>query len=108
MKYISYAYYKDDYLGTFISSPEEFSNVSLRAEAYIDKITYGNISVVNEDVKNAVCAVCDVISRFDKQIGIKSESVDGYSVTLDNSQSSKALFDAASLFLPPYLLYRGV
>ena len=104
-----YSYYTDQYLGKLIPSSDEFFSICVRAEAYIDKITSGRITDVTEDIKNAVCAVCDALYRADRQKGIKSESVDGYSITLDTSdKSQKELYDTASLFLPSYLLYRGI
>lgn len=109
MKYISFSYYTDEYLGRTITSPNEFFGICIRAEAYIDRLTDGHITEVTDDIKNAVCAVCDVIYRADRQRGIKSESVDGYSITLDDSYNSeRTLYETARLFLPSYLLYRGV
>ena len=99
----------EEYLGRSIPNSNEFFSICIRAEAYIDKLTDGHITEVTDDIKNAVCAVCDVIYRADRQKGIKSESVDGYSVTLDSEAcSQKTLYDTACLFLPSYLLYRGI
>ena len=109
MKYVSFNYYTEEYLGRTISSENEFFSICIRAEAYIDRLTDGHITEVTDDIKNAVCAVCDVIHRADRERGIKSESVDGYSITLDHSQTSeRTLYETARLFLPSYLLYRGV
>lgn len=109
MKYVSFAYYTDEYLGKKITDSEEFFNVCLRAEAYIDKITMGRIDTVTDDIKNAVCLICDELWENDKTNGIKSESVDGYSITLDTDKNREdSLYSLARLYLPSYLLYRGI
>lgn len=109
MKYISFAYYTDEYLGKDITTAEEFISICFRAEAFIDKITMGRIEEVSDDIKMTVCLICDELYKTDKSRGIKSESVDGYSVTLDTDKTDeKNLLSLAKLYLPSYLLYRGI
>lgn len=108
--YADFEYYKNDFYGSFIADKELFNGLCVKAAAYIDKITYNRIckDEVTADVKNAVCAVCEVFAQDYGRGGIKSESCDGYSVTYEDD---KALYGklraAAMLYLPQNLTYAG-
>lgn len=60
-------------------------------------------------MKNAVCAVCEVLYVQDSRDGISSETNDGYSIVYkSNAQAQRQkLYEAAALHLAPELLYRG-
>ena len=109
MAYVDFDYYAFQFGGTAIGSPELFTKNARKAEAYIDKITFGQIIDVTDAVKNAVCAVCDIFAGYD-HVGVASESNDGYSVSYSSDESARAreMYKAAQMFLPSELLYRGI
>lgn len=104
-----YSYYTREYRGTQIETEAEFSALQIRAEAYINKITFGRADDSN-GVKNAVCAVCEVYAKYAAREGISSEDNDGYRITYASSSrfADNQLYRAARLYLPDEMLYRGV
>lgn len=109
MAYVDYSYYKYAFGGIAISSPEAFLNPELRAAAFVDKITFGRITEITDDIKNAVCAASEIFARYAGREGISSENNDGYSVSYaDAGQFEKELYRAVAMFLPSKLLYRGL
>nr|DAE41484.1 MAG TPA: Head Tail Connector Protein [Caudoviricetes sp.] len=112
MQGVDFAYYRDSYCGRAIVTEEEFNSFAVRACAYVNKITFGRAEATADTagVKNAVCAVCEVLHRYDAREGISSENNDGYSVTYKTSsrQVQDRLYEAASLHLSSALLYRGL
>lgn len=103
---VDYAFYKYNFLGNAIGSAEIFDRLEIRAAAYIKSISCG-ISEVTDDVKAAVCAVCEVFNSTLGHEGISSENNDGYSVSYVGDLQ-KRLYEAAKMFLPSSLLYRGI
>lgn len=90
--YVDYKYYTEQFGGAAI--PEtEFATYALQASRKVDSLTLYRIQnndnpkgyVVDSKVKNAVCAVADVIYQNDKQEqkrgDIASETVGRHSVT---------------------------
>ena len=112
MQYVYYEYYESSFLGTVIDSPSAFDSLVVRAQAYIERITFGRAKQSSEtdEVKKAICAVCEVYYQYDAHAGVVSENNDGYSVTYssDGRFVEKLLYETASLYLPAELLYRGV
>lgn len=121
--YADYDFYQGAYQGNLI--PEAaWPAVARDASAYIDRITYGRLrhgATVTDDVRMAVCAVAEVVYAHQQRdveqgsSGIKSENVDGYSVTYEDSAAASKQYDtdrmeAAGLFLLPGdpLRYAGV
>lgn len=108
MAYADYDFYTISYKGTAIPSAVPFERAEVKAEAFINQITYGRITEATDDVKKAVCAVCDVIFTYEGREGISSENNDGYSVNYEKTNVRLKMLDAAKLFLPAQLLYRGL
>ena len=109
MSYATYNHYKCHFKGNAIPSLEIFDRLKIKASAYVDKITFGRITGVTDAVQNAVCAVCDVLYNASGHEGITSENNDGYIVNYaDEKAIQKQLYQAAALFLPSELLYRGL
>ena len=112
MRSADFTYYWDSYRGRRIQSEEIFDSLAVRACAYVNTITFGRAEAEADTagVKNAVCAVCDVLQLYDGREGISSENNDGYSVTYKTSsrQVQDRLYEAASLHLSSALLYRGL
>lgn len=104
---ITYKFYTDEYLGTLISDEEEFLSMALKAEFYINEITFGNIEEFSYEVCLAVCAVCDAIKNDTGNIA--SENNDGYSVSYRQNKNLLAeIYGAAKLYLPDEFLYKGI
>lgn len=125
VSYVDYEYYIESFFGKSI--PEEsFAGIAKDASAFIREITSDRISPDNlsDDVKNATCAVCDVVyseeMRIQKTGGvqeIKSMSTDGESISYTTEVSSeksredvmreKKYAAARPYLLHTDLLYRG-
>lgn len=115
--YATYEYYTNVYGGKM---PENsFKSNERKAEAYIRRITYVRGNIFNtelDSVKDAVCAVADVLFSTDssgtKSVtgAVKSENTDGYSVAYVTEQADgqtreewimKKAYDAAYVYLLP-------
>lgn len=110
-RYVDYSYYTQEFKGTVFESAADFDGAELRAQAFIDAITFGRAKPEQDGVKDAVCAAAESLYCAQKAGNISSESNDGYSVTfqrVSNTQAYSAAYRTAKLFLPPELLYRGV
>ena len=103
---VDFEFYTDCYLGSLIHDAEEFNALELKAEYLIDRITFGNIDEYGEEVKMAVCAVCDKLKN--DRSGILSENNDGYSVTYNDGDFYTEVIKAALIYLPEELTYRGI
>lgn len=113
--YATYDYYQGAYLGVLIPV-SDWSRYERDASLYIDKLTYERLITdplkVTERVKNAVCAVAEVLKRQDdaeskssEREGVKSFNNDGYSesygsITTIRKSYDKLKADAANLWLP--------
>lgn len=122
--YIDYDFYKESYGGTSVPQ-NSFLRFSIKASAYIDKITFGRIPKmyitdstdegynVPDEVKFAVCAVIDIYKKIEDDGGvISSESEGNHSVTyvdgISTMSEEKKINEAATLFLNGTgLLYKG-
>lgn len=103
---VDYNYYIKEYNGKKIQSEDLFSSYEKIAEKYVKKAT-DNRGTLNE-IGEAVCAVCDVLSDISGSEGIKSESIDGVSISYESSRAKMLIHNALKLFLPSRLLYRGI
>ena len=105
MIYADFSYYKDTYCGEMAEG--DFKRLSRSASAYLDSITFDRIPSVTDEkikerVREACCAVADVLLR--------KETNDGISVTYttEGSTDEQRLYRAAVLYLGNTgLLYRG-
>lgn len=117
--YANYIYYKGTFLGSVISSESDFNKFSLRAEAELDRMTFGRIPKLvglSEElvtaIKNAVCEMTEITSTYvDMNQYVKSESNDGFSQSYDGNPTktyAKQLRMSADKWLGETgLLYRG-
>ena len=105
---IDFDYYKNNFLGSLISL-DKFYSIEKKACVYVNGAIGGKNSDIGE-VKDAVCAVCELIYNEEKRNGIKSENTDGYSITFSETESFKEkVFDVISIYLANTgLLYRGI
>lgn len=116
--YADFEFYSGPYGGSLISA-EEFLALERQAALHVDLLTFNRLHegyAVTDTVKMAVCAVADAVksnqsslSALASSVGLKSENVDGYSVSYQDTASIKAslnqnMTDAAY----PYLIYTGL
>lgn len=118
--YIDYNYYLRAECWDKIDNVD-FSRIARKASAFVREITFDRINEENlsDDVKDAVCAVCEVLWQDEllrKQYGgreVKSENSDGFSVTFVTEEAAgrtheerlqKKMYAAAR----PYLLHTGL
>lgn len=121
--YADYEYYTTTYKGSL--SKEEFEKSIMKSSAYVRRITFGRADENKEldEVKLAVCAVCDLIANDEKVRSkhsgrvVTSENTDGYSVSYESGGNGETaddllgrkIFDTLELYLMPTgLLYMGV
>ncbi|WP_087064770.1 head-tail connector protein [Intestinibacillus massiliensis] len=112
MAYADYAYYTGGYGGMM---PEtDFSRLSRRASAYLDRMTFGRAARPPEalagKVRDACCAVADEMYRQAQGGEVAGVSNDGYRETYVPSGKTPdaRLYAAAALYLGAAgLLYRG-
>ncbi len=114
--YVSYEYYQQTFSGKTITE-EEFSRLEFQAEAFLDRITFGRVKglpEIPEAVKMAICAMAEYSCQEGKKTpGVRSENIDGYSVSYGDTGSSgksrsEELYQIASNYLMSTgLLFRG-
>ena len=113
MIYADYDYYINDYSGRAIAETD-FPRLSRQASAYLDGLTCGKIRgpwVDYSRVKDACCAVAEVMQKQEQGGEVASESNDGASVTYVTSgkTAQNRMCDAAVMYLSSTgLLYAGV
>ncbi|MBQ8540571.1 MAG: hypothetical protein IJ435_03745 [Clostridia bacterium] len=70
---------------------ELINRLAIRAEAYIDRMSFyrlrGICEEYAEDVKLVICKVCELMHREAESGNVASESTDGYAVTYKESSS---------------------
>lgn len=118
--YVDRNYYSD--AGYWVGiADDNFDRIEKKASAFVREATFNRINEENlsNDVKDAVCAVCEVLWQDEmlrKQYGgreVKSENNDGFSVTFVTEEAAgrtheerlqKKMYAAAR----PYLLHTGL
>jgi lysozyme family protein len=123
MAYVDYSYYMNTYKGSKITSESEFVSSERKAELYLNRETYGNITSetdISDNVKMCICELAEASYSFESVThdkSITSERVGDYSVSYasqvetDNNYK-KAIRDTIHLYLDnpvdAHLLYRGL
>ncbi|MDD6214517.1 MAG: hypothetical protein PUB42_04975 [Firmicutes bacterium] len=102
-----YSFYVNEFLGEEIDGEEEFLRLGRKAEKYLESIIGGEFDKNDSECFDAVCAVAEAYKKYADRDGIASESADGYSVSYEKRAGTE-LYDAAKLYLPKRLLYRGI
>lgn len=117
MLFDDFKYYVEVFRSGVILNESTFNTVINEANAYINLLTRGNITDVTDEVKNAICGVCDVIynRKLHDEINIiSSESLGNHSVSykcdkITTQERKKQMLDVAKLYLANTgLLYRGM
>lgn len=114
-----YYYYCSEWFGTLDNG--KFSELLPKALRYVDYYTQHRIEEATPPIKNAVCAVVEVLHEYDTlksnlPVGIKNESIDGVSVSYSTMTPSnfqkdmeKAVYTVIKKELSgTNLLFRGV
>ena len=113
MIYADYDYYLFQYSGNAVSEAD-FTRLSRQASAYLDSLTCGKIRgswVDDSRVKDACCAVAEVMYKQEQGGEVASESNDGTSVTyvVSGKSAEQEMYYFAVLYLSSTgLLYAGV
>lgn len=108
--FVNYSYYHDIYGGKL--DEETFEKLSVKASAYMEKLTLGRVSEHSDEerVKWCCCDLCDLLSAIPS--GAKrSEKVGAWSVTYADQNNTSELNCARSscrIWLPADWLYRGI
>ena len=107
MPYADYEYYACVYLGTLLSD-SDFQTFAVKASAYVDYVTMGRAKNASGDaaeaVKNAVCAICEVIQDGEKLNAISSDAT--RPVSSETVGGWSLAFPGGTLCAPPIQLER--
>lgn len=94
-----------------ILSPDNFGKYIKTAKIFLESILTEDVpKTCEEDVRRCLYALAEEFFEEEKQGGIKSENIDGYSVTFkDQSPAGRRLLKTALLYFGKSgLLYAGV
>lgn len=128
--YADYDYYRAQFGGTAVPA-EDFPAYAARASRRVDAITLRRtaaLTYISDAVKNAVCAVADVLYKADQDAAAKAavgrkagETVGSYSVTYQSNEgyysqresdtqrlAAETLLAARMHLAPTGLLYMGM
>ena len=109
MSYVDFTYYSEVFGGELI--PQRlFARFELKASAYLDNLTFGNIPKPCDDkVKAAICEMSEAFYCEDERRNIHSEEHDGYGVVYEESDLNEKLEDIANIYLASTgYLYGGI
>ena len=102
-----FSYYKKNFKGNVITDASLFEKYSKLALLHIKVAVNSDIKYKEDEIADCICALAEQLSRFEDTKNIKSESVDGYSVTYSDNLN-KTLRETLKIYLPKELLYRGI
>lgn len=102
-----YLYYKENYQGKIINDKADFEQYAKLAVLYIKSVINSDIDFRKEDIYDCICALAEQLFENRDSKNVKSESVDGYSITY-SGDSGKNLYETLKLYLPKELLFRGI
>lgn len=102
MAYADYEFYTSTYKGKTVKQAN-FDFYAERASDYLDKIAENSIALDDIKIKKACCAVAEAYQLNDNGGRIVSESVSGYSKTMEAAAQTKSdeqrLLSAAKLYI---------
>lgn len=103
---ISFENYINEFNGNMIQNEDDFDRLAKRSVQFIKSTVSANCS--EEDISQAVYALCDTLFQNECSDGIRSEKADGLSVTYEDNRLNKIMYATLRLYLPQKLLYRGL
>ena len=112
MVYADSTYYTTEYHGTMPVA--DFDRLSRQASTHLDRLTFGRIQnewISDARVKDACCAVADVLYRQEQGGEVTSETTGGWSrsYTTTGKTAAQSIRAAARLYLGNTgLMYCGV
>ncbi len=86
---VTYAFYLSEFCcgGEATLPSGEFDKFVKRAKLRISGLGVNFISEFEEEIKLCICEVAEVIYAAAKSANVKAESIDGYSVTFEDSNN---------------------
>lgn len=102
-----YLYYKKNFKGNVIADKEVFERCADLALRYIKSFVGEKAQYQDEQISDCICALAEQIYEQSGRENIKSESIDGVSITYADD-SKKSFCEVMKLYLPKDLLYRGI
>ena len=102
-----YLYYKITYKSSCFEDKSVFLKYEKLAEKYIKSQINEDAEYEPQELYDAICAIAEALYENHSSLNLKSESVDGYSVTY-SGDFSKNLYNILKLYLPKKLLFRGI
>ncbi|MBE7038379.1 MAG: hypothetical protein E7404_05720 [Ruminococcaceae bacterium] len=104
---VDFFYYKENFFGNMLSE-YDFLSFCKKAEAYV-KYYVGPKFCECDEIKNAICAVCEVLFKYEERDGVVSEANDGISKSFSPMDISKKSDEVIKIYLSQTnLLYRGM
>lgn len=110
--YVDYTYYHSTYHGELDETA--FNSVIIKAQAKVDFFTNYRIIEINDSIKNATCALCDLFYKKEHSSIVSSESVGNhsrsYAVTAKTDADwNKEAYEIVTEYLGNTgLMYRGL
>lgn len=104
---VDYIYYTNKYQGSVIDNSSDFTKYENMAVRYVKSIINPQVDYNEEDIYECICVLAEQLFENNDLKNIKSETVDGLSVTY-TGDFNKALYETLKLYLPKELLYRGL
>lgn len=102
MAYADHSYYTDTYMGTIVSEAD-FPRLARAASAYIDGIARSTINPMRppDSVRDACCAVAEVMAAMERGGPLAAVSNDGYTerYVADSPSYARRLFAAAYMYM---------
>ncbi len=110
MSYTDYKFYNEQYCGNTVSE-DDFLHYEKKASFILDRFIGGRLDEleVTDEVKYAVCEICDILCEADSHSGIEYERNDGYWVSYESglSLNDKIKSCVHTWLSASGLLYRG-
>ena len=103
---INFENYINEFNGNVIRNEEDFDRLAKKSIQFIKSTISADYS--EEEISQAVYALCDTLVQNESGDGIKSEKADGLSVTYEDNRLGKIMYSTLRLYLPQRLLYRGL
>ena len=107
--FANWDYYLNEFRGSKLSR-EAFDNIIGYCSSYVQTRTFGKAktclggedAALIKSIKSAVCAICEEYATLSKGKSVKSENIDGYSVTYADTGNA-ALYNSLDMILHAYL-----
>ena len=110
MGYVDFDFYSEIYCGTTVGR-EEFPHYEKKASKRLGAFINEELDKVSEidEVKFAICEICDILCSAELHSGIEYERNDGYWVSYEDTLSTDERIKscAKSWLMQTGLLYRG-